>query len=176
MRKSNFLPFLLILLVFAISCNEGSEDEQPDLPGTSTITVSGAESGTINTNGAEFTYTVSSVSGGEFSDITIYMGNYGTTETALQVKINELNNTSGFDKGTYNYDAGSTTFFLTSVYVTDNNSYLISPGTDLTNKLTLTSIASNRVKGSFEVNLESFDGDKVKLTGSFEAEGETFTY
>ena len=139
------------------------------------MTRSGAEPATITGNGAEFVYTISSVSGGEVSYLTINLGNYGTTETALQIKIGELENTSGFDETTYNYLSESTTFIFTSIYVTDNNTYSIKTDTELTNSLTLTEISDEIVKGTFEVNLESFDGDQINLTGSFEAVGETLT-
>ena len=118
---------------------------------------------------------MSSVSGGEISDLTINMGNYGTTATALQIKLSELDNTTGYDETTYNYLPESTTFFFTSIYVTDNNSYSIKSGSELTNSLTITEISDEIVKGTFEVNLESFDGDQINLTGSFEAVGETLT-
>ena len=174
MNKRNILLILLVPFVFIVSCGKGDEDEI-EISGSSTLTVTGAEPATITDNGAEFTYTISSVSGGEISDLTINMGNYGTTATALQIKLSELDNTTGYDETTYNYLPESTTFFFTSIYVTDNNSYSIKSGSELTNSLTITEISDEIVKGTFEVNLESFDGDQIKLTGSFEAVGETLT-
>ncbi|MEQ8880240.1 MAG: hypothetical protein RLQ12_11430 [Cyclobacteriaceae bacterium] len=177
MKYYKIVPFLFSFILF-IACNE-SEDEIPDgQEGKATFTVSGAESGTLEFNQEiEFAYSVSSVSGGEISVLEIYIGNYPTTPSSLKISIVEQGNSSGFEERKYTYEEMSSTEFVgfISLYVSENAAYSINPEAGAVNQITYTKISNTKIEGSFEVNLEesiSGSGEKIKITGTFEAMGE----
>ena len=169
--------YVLILPLLLISCSEDG-DITPDLlpdEGVSELVVSGAESGTITNNGAEFLQTISSVSGGELSSIVVYMGNIGTTETALRITVGDLGNGAGLDEKTYSYSPDpEANPILNSVYVTGTDSYLHNPDANDPATVTYTKITDDVVEGNFDINLESVDGNKINIKGSFKANGDTF--
>ncbi len=178
MRKFTAYPFLFILSIFLFSCND-DEGMDPEVKGTATFTVSGEISQSLDYEEVEFSYTISSVSGGEISSFALYIGNYPATETALSITLVDQGNSSGFDEKVYTYEeltsastSGAVSGFL-STYVTENDAYSINPKADVVNKITFTSIADSKIKGTFEINLENnVSGEQISLTGTFEAVGE----
>ncbi len=178
MRKFTAYPFLFVLSIFLFSCND-EEGMDPEVKGTATFTVSGEISQSLDYEEVEFAYTVSSVSGGEISSFTLYLGNYPATETALSISIVEQGNATGFDEKTYTYEeltsastSSSTSGFI-STYITESDAYSINPDAGEVNKLTFKKITDSLIEGSFELNLENNSSkEKIKLTGTFEAVGE----
>jgi hypothetical protein len=172
MKKLNLL--ILALPIFLLSCGGDPADTiVPDEPvGSSTTVITGAISATLEYE-AEFLHSITTVDAG-FSGLTLGFGNIGQTESAVIITLLEFGNNQGFSMGTYNFNNDpNAQLILTSLYIDDVNSYTINPTDNITNKLILTKIEDNKLTGTFEFNLESPDGDKIKLTGSFEAIGET---
>tara|TARA_Y100001972_G_scaffold125853_1_gene178021 strand:+ start:314 stop:862 length:549 start_codon:yes stop_codon:yes gene_type:complete len=178
MKKSTRLLFLFILTIITSSCNE-DEGMDPEAQGTATFTVSGEISQSLDYEEVEFAYTVSSVSGGEISSFTLYVGNYPATKTALTISIVDQGNATGFDEKAYTYEeltsastSSSTSGFI-STYVTETDAYSINPDAAEVNKLTFTKITDSLIEGSFELNLENnISNEKINLSGTFKAVGE----
>ena len=89
-------------------------------------------------------------------------------------------NKQGFTTGTYNYTGPTSDPDLTSYfsgYYIDTNpeaSYYINDDANAVNKITIKTITDTKMTGDYELNLEKdFDGDKIKLVGTFEAVGTT---
>ena len=159
-----------------ISCEETIDEIIEDLTtGSSSLAVTGDETATINYEEVEFNYAITSTAGSEISALDLAIGNIGTTETALVMRLGELGNGTGFDTGEYNYDPDADPIVLTATYATATDFYTVNPlVTNVVNRLTLTTIADTKITGEVELNLENFDGSKkVKITGSFEAVGIT---
>lgn len=179
MKQSILFPFVILLLTCTIACNEGEDGDPDEGVGTATFTVSGATSAEFTFNEEVlFTYSVSSVSGGEISTLGVTIGNIPTTPSALSITILEAGNSTGFEEKTYTFEelSDETSFGFISTYVSEDKSYVINPDAAVVNKITFTKISNDKVEGSFEVNLEDFTGDggKIKITGTFEAVGEAF--
>ena len=167
---------LFLLAVVFMSCEEVIDEIIDDLTtGSSSLTITGDETATITYEEVEFTHAITSTSGGEISALDLAIGNVGTTETALVMRLGELGNGIGFEAGEYNYDPDADPIVLTATYATDSESYFINPlTTNVVNKLTLTTINDIKITGEVEFNLENLDGSKkIKITGTFEAVGIT---
>lgn len=171
-----FKVLLFGLAVILSSCEEAIDEIIDDLTkGSSSLTISGDEAASLDYEEVEFTHAINSTSGSEISALDVAIGNVGTTETALVIRLGELGNGSGFDVQEYNFDPDADPIVLTATYAAADDFYTINPlNTAVTNKLVLTRITDTKVEGEVEFNLENFDGSKkIKITGSFEAVGIT---
>lgn len=167
---------LLCLSVILTSCGDGSEDILPDdTVGKSTTVITGAISTTLEYE-AEFTHTILSSVG---TTMSMNFGNSGQTESVVIFSLIDLNK-QGFTSGTYNYTGPTSDPDLTSYfsgYYLDNitnAAYFINDNANAVNKITIKTITDTKITGEYELNLEKdYDGDKVKLVGTFEAVGTT---
>ena len=171
-----FKILLFGLAVMLASCEEAINEIIEDLTtGSSSLTISGDEVASLNYEEVEFIHSITSISGSELSGLDVSIGNVGTTETALVIRLGEIGNGTGFDAREYNYDPDADPIVLTATYATANDFYTINPlNTGVVNKLVLTKVTDTKIEGEVEFNLEDFSGDKkIKITGSFEALGIT---
>ena len=173
MNNSLVKLFLLFAFTLFLSCAE--EPDPIKVIGSSEVTISGAETGTINNSEVEFRYTIFSSSGNSESSISINIGKVGTTESVLVLILTDTDNDAGFEVDqVYNYQADpESTLIYSPAYLTSDNSYSINPETTEENWLKFTRLENTVVEGEFVINLENSNGDQVVLTGSFKALGST---
>ncbi len=172
----------IILLTFAAflfqGCDEAIEAIIPDDPtGTTSLTVTGALSKSVSHEEVEFQS--SAIQESKISGLDLYIGNIGTTETAIRVTLSDLDNGELFNVGTYNYvnDPNTTFIFIAQYFDTDDNFYQINVVDPGVNKLVITEVKNGLdnavLKGEIELNLVNSDGlsDQIKIVGTFEAIG-----
>ena len=170
--------FILFVASFLISCGEDDNGMEPaDQNGTSSFQITGAISSSFDSE-AEFTHSISGIGDG-FSGISpLNLGNIGQTDNVIVFNITELGNKQGITMGTYNYTTDSNASLqLTAYFIDDTNGYFINPDAGDVNQITILSVTDTQVSGEFELNLEVDGmGSKIKITGTFEAIGETFRF
>lgn len=171
MQNRLFQLLTLLAIAFMFSCDE---DLKPVALGSSNVTISGTQTGTINYNEVEFRYLIQQT-GSSQSTISINIGKIGATSSILSLILTETDNSTGFEVDevyAFQPDPNGTLFYNPS-FITADNSYTINPVTNEDNWIKLTKIDFTKIAGEFEVNLEDSEGEMVKLTGSFVAIGST---
>lgn len=167
---------ILVIIVFSTilwSCDSSVEDIiQDELEAVGEFTVTGAKA-TASTEEYPVEIFYLSQGSGEtaITSLQVSIGNVGQTDDVVVINLNELGNGDGFQATTYNYTSDvNANLQLISYYAdADDIWQILEDAASLTNKLTITSISENRVKGNFEFNFQkAFETDLIKITGSFE--------
>lgn len=178
--KASFKYILLLAFTILLfqGCDEVIDDIIADEPtSTTSLTVTGALAKSISHEIVEFQS--SAFQEQKISNLDLYIGNIGTTETLVRVTLSDLDNGELFNSGTYNFvNDPNATFTLIAQYIdTDDNFYQINVANPGVNKLVITevknSLDNSIMKGEIELNLVNSDGsaDEIKITGTFEAVG-----
>jgi len=171
MQNRLFQLLTLVTIAFMVSCDE---EIRPNPVGSSNVTISGAETGTINYSEVDFRYSINTLGRSE-STLSINIGRIGATSSVLSLVLSDTDNEVGFKVDTmYMFQPDpNTTLFYNPAYFTADNSYSINPVTSEDNWIKLINLLDNQIDGEFEVNLEDSEGQKVKLIGNFTAIGNT---
>ena len=166
---------ILVLSGIISACGLLEEITPENNSATSMIELTGAETGTLEFDEVNFTYTIFNQPGTQESSIHILVGSIDNSSSTLQLSLTESGNGTGFSVGEVYFNKSNhlTTVYFTPIYASGTTVYTLNPVGSETNSIVFTLIRENMVEASFEVNLESVRGDKISLSGSFIAEGET---
>jgi len=170
MKKINLI--LLVLPFILFSC-----DSTDDLLSTGQFDSTFTGSITKEFNGeAAFVHVLVVSSTPKGSSLAIGLSTVANQDENITLTVGESDNTDGIVAGTYILDSNATSgpLFLPS-YV--NGQEIWFPNESLTNKIIISSVGNNLVKGSFEINMIKGTSqlDEITIKGTFNAVGTTTT-